>query len=52
MSSPSMDLLVKSLLDGDQAGALAETRNLRAAGVGCERIVTEGIEGLSRGDVA
>lgn len=44
MSNPSMDSLVKTLLDGDQAGALAETRRLRDDGVGCERIVTEGIE--------
>jgi len=38
-----MDQLVKTLLDGDQAGALTEARKLRDAGVGCERIVTEGI---------
>jgi methanogenic corrinoid protein MtbC1 len=39
-----MDPLVKKLLDGDQAGALTETRKLRDAGVGCEMIVTQGIE--------
>jgi methanogenic corrinoid protein MtbC1 len=39
-----MDFLVETLLDGDQAGALAETRRLRDDGVGCEKIVTEGIE--------
>jgi dimethylamine corrinoid protein len=44
MSDPTMDLLVKALLDGDQAGALAETRKLRDAGVERERIVTEGME--------
>jgi dimethylamine corrinoid protein len=44
MSGPTMDPLVKTLLDGDQAGALTEARKLRDAGVGCERIVTEGIE--------
>jgi dimethylamine corrinoid protein len=44
MSSLSMDFLVETLLDGDQAGALAETRKLRSAGVGCEKIVTDGIE--------
>jgi dimethylamine corrinoid protein len=44
MSDPTMDLLVQLLFDGDQVGALAETRNLRAGNVGCERIVTEGIE--------
>lgn len=43
MSDPTMDQLVKTLLDGDQAGALTEARKLRDAGVGCERIVTEGI---------
>jgi dimethylamine corrinoid protein len=44
MKNPSMDTLVKRLLDGDQVEALKETRKLRDAGVGCERIVTEGIE--------
>jgi methanogenic corrinoid protein MtbC1 len=39
-----MDTLVKALLDGDQAGALAETRNLRDGGVELEQIVTEGVE--------
>jgi dimethylamine corrinoid protein len=44
MGTPTMDTLVKALLDGDQAGALAETRNLRDGGVERERIVTEGVE--------
>jgi dimethylamine corrinoid protein len=44
MGNPSMDSLVKKLLDGDQAGALTETRKLSDAGVGSEIIVTEGIE--------
>jgi methanogenic corrinoid protein MtbC1 len=39
-----MDALVKALLDGDQAGALALVKNLRDAGVESERIVTEGVE--------
>jgi len=44
MSNPNMDLLLKALLDGDQIRALAEVRKLRDAGVGCEQIVTEGVE--------
>jgi methanogenic corrinoid protein MtbC1 len=44
MSDQTMDLLVKVLLDGDQSAALAEAGKLRDAGVGSERIVTEGIE--------
>jgi dimethylamine corrinoid protein len=44
MSSQPMELLVKALLDGDQAEALAQTRELRSAGIGCERIVSAGIE--------
>lgn len=44
MSGPSMDSLITAFLDGDQSGALAETRRLRNAGIECERIVTEGIE--------
>ena len=39
-----MDLLVKALLDGDRAQAVAEARRLRDAGVGPGRIVTQGIE--------
>jgi len=39
-----MDLLIKALLDGDLGAALAETGKLCDAGVGAERIVTEGIE--------
>jgi methanogenic corrinoid protein MtbC1 len=39
-----MELLIRALLDGDHAGALVETRKLRDAGVGCERLVTEGVE--------
>jgi methanogenic corrinoid protein MtbC1 len=41
---PSMDMLVKTLLDGDHAGALTEVRNLRSGGVKRERIVTKGVE--------
>ena len=44
MSNPAMDLLVKVLLDGDQAQAVAEAEKLRDAGVGYERIITEGVE--------
>jgi dimethylamine corrinoid protein len=44
MSDQTMDLLVKALLDGDQSAALAEAGKLLDAGVGSERIVTEGIE--------
>jgi dimethylamine corrinoid protein len=44
MGTPTMDTLVKALLDGDQAGALAEVRNLRDGGVEPARIVTEGVE--------
>jgi methanogenic corrinoid protein MtbC1 len=44
MSTQTMDTLVKALLDGDQAGALAEVRNLRGGGVERERIVTQGVE--------
>jgi dimethylamine corrinoid protein len=44
MGNSTMDELVKALLDGDQAGALAEARNLRDGGVERERIVTEGVE--------
>ncbi len=44
MSNPAMDLLVKVLLDGDQAQAIAEAEKLRDAGVGYERIITEGVE--------
>ena len=44
MSTQTMDTLVKALLDGDQAGALAEVRNLRDGGIECEQIVTEGVE--------
>jgi dimethylamine corrinoid protein len=44
MSIPTMNILVKALLDGDQARALAEVRNLRDGGVEREQIVTEGVE--------
>ncbi|WIM06685.1 MAG: cobalamin-dependent protein [Candidatus Nitricoxidivorans perseverans] len=36
--------LIDTLLAGDHAAALAETRRLREAGVGAERIVTDGLE--------
>jgi methanogenic corrinoid protein MtbC1 len=39
-----METLVKALLDGDQAGALAEVKNLRHGGVQREQIVTQGVE--------
>jgi len=39
-----MDLLVKALLDGDQAQAIVEAGELRDAGVGHERIITGGVE--------
>jgi dimethylamine corrinoid protein len=44
MGIPTMETLVKALLDGDQAGALAEVRTLCDGGVEPERIVTEGVE--------
>jgi len=44
MNIPSMDTLVKALLDGDQTGALDEVRNLRDVGVERERIITQGVE--------
>jgi methanogenic corrinoid protein MtbC1 len=44
MDIPTMDTLVKALLDGDQAGALAEMKNLRERGVEREQIITQGVE--------
>jgi dimethylamine corrinoid protein len=44
MGIPTMDTLVKALLDGDQTRALAEVRNLCDGGVERERIVTQGVE--------
>jgi len=44
MSNSAIHLLEKSLLDGDQAQAIAEARKLLDANVGRERIITEGIE--------
>jgi dimethylamine corrinoid protein len=44
MGIPTMDTLVRALLDGDQIRAVAEARRLRDTGVEHERIVTEGIE--------
>lgn len=38
-----MSLLVDALFNGDQARSIAETRNLRNAGVAIERIVVDGI---------
>jgi methylmalonyl-CoA mutase cobalamin-binding domain/chain len=40
----SIDQLLEALLDGDQTGAVAETRKLLGDGVGHEQIVTEGVE--------
>ncbi|HPF57312.1 MAG TPA: cobalamin-dependent protein [Candidatus Competibacteraceae bacterium] len=39
-----MDLLVKALLDGDQAQAIIEVRKLREAGVQRRQIITGGVE--------
>jgi len=39
-----MVLLVRTLLDGDQSGAVAAAMKLRDSGVECESIVTEGVE--------
>lgn len=44
MRNRSMHLLVKAMLDGDQALAVDEARKLSNAGVEHERIATEGIE--------
>ena len=44
MSNSMMDLLIKALLDGDQAQAIVEAGKLRDAGVGHGRIITEGVE--------
>ena len=44
MSDPTMDVLVTALLYGDHTGAIAEARRLRDSGIGCEKIVTKGIE--------
>lgn len=44
MNDPMMDLLVKALLDGDQAQAIIEVRQLREAGIGCRQIITDGVE--------
>jgi dimethylamine corrinoid protein len=43
MDEADMREFVESLLDGDQARSVAEARHLRDAGVGIERIVTDGI---------
>lgn len=43
-----LEPLMSSLLDGDHARALAETRRLVAAGVAPERIVTEGLDSAMR----
>ncbi len=39
-----MDLLIKTLLDGDQAQAILEVNKLRDAGFSQQRIITEGVE--------
>ncbi len=41
--SDLMHSLVEALLNGDQAGSVAETKKLRDAGAGIEQIVVEGI---------
>ena len=40
----SINWLLEALLDGDQTQAIVETRKLLGDGVGCEQIVTEGVE--------
>ena len=40
----SMDLLIKALLEGDQARAIVEVKKLREAGVDPMRIITDGVE--------
>lgn len=44
MSTPNMDLLVKALLEGNQNQAISEARKLSHAGIGNDRIITEGVE--------
>jgi dimethylamine corrinoid protein len=44
MGNPTMDLLVKALLDGDQAQAITAVKNLRDAGVGHAQIILDGVE--------
>ncbi len=44
MHSVTMDILIATLLEGDQAGALEEVRKLLAAGEGRQRIITDGVE--------
>ncbi|MCP5157987.1 MAG: cobalamin B12-binding domain-containing protein [Gammaproteobacteria bacterium] len=39
-----MDLLIKALLDGDQAQAIIQASKLREAGVGRRQIITDGVE--------
>jgi len=39
-----LDSLIRALLEGDTARSLAEAKALRAANVGVERVVTEGVE--------
>jgi len=40
----SINWLLEAWLDGNQTQAIAQTRALLGDGVGCEQIVTEGIE--------
>ncbi len=44
MDNPTMDVLVKALLDGDQAQAVAAAKKLGEAGVGHEQIIMDGVE--------
>ena len=44
MHEPTMDLLIRVLIDGDQAAAVSEVKKLLAAHVDREHIVTEGVE--------
>ena len=44
MTNSSMHLLVKAMLDGDQALAVDEARKLSNAGVKHEHIISDGVE--------
>jgi methanogenic corrinoid protein MtbC1 len=44
MINPTMDNLVLALLDGNHAAAVEQAKMLRDSRVGCEQIITEGVE--------
>ncbi len=46
MNDPNTDELIKALIDGDQDAASAEAKKLLDAGVGCEQVITEGVEAV------